>query len=72
MKEQAPEGSHFDPAFSMGKMYHACYFREEYFEALELLKGIVVRSSYVEVKAMIRDPHYFSRKNITCTLPRLR
>lgn len=44
VEDQAPEGGRFDPTSNMGKMYRARYLREGYFEALELLKNVVVRS----------------------------
>ncbi|KAN0093328.1 Aldo/keto reductase [Tylopilus felleus] len=65
VEEQAPEGSHFDPAFSMGKMYHACYFREGYFEALELLKGVAEKHNLHLTEIALRWCQHHSRLDVS-------
>ncbi|KZT37087.1 Aldo/keto reductase [Sistotremastrum suecicum HHB10207 ss-3] len=40
VEEQAPSGGRFDPSSNMGKMYRARYLRNDYFTALESLKGV--------------------------------
>ncbi|KAN0093354.1 NADP-dependent oxidoreductase domain containing protein [Tylopilus felleus] len=65
VEEQAPEGSCFNPASSMGKMYHACYFREGYFKALELLKGVMEKHNLCLTKIALRWCQHHSRLNVS-------
>ena len=42
---EAPSGGRFDPRSNMGTMYRARYLKSGYFDALEYLKPVAVRTS---------------------------
>lgn len=48
------KGSRVDPEKCQGKKYRACYFRDEYFEALEIIKPVAEKTDLPMAKVALR------------------
>lgn len=58
------EGSRFDPSKRQGKNYRKRYFSEEYFDALDILRGAIKTHGLTEAEAALRwEVHHSDLEN---------
>ena len=55
------KGSRFDPDKWQGKMYRARYFKDEYFEALEVVGGAAAKRGLTMAEVALRWMTHHSR-----------